>query len=67
MEDRGLDTVQKNPEETSESHDNAAIFDALHQQASQTDPDLALIVDAWPKPSDAIKTQLVALIRKAKR
>jgi len=53
------------PEENAHSENCAAAGAAVGSENTPIDPDLAAVVDAWPKLPEAIRAGILAMIRAA--
>lgn len=61
----GNRTHAENAGETREAGQSGAECGALGAQNAPLDPDLAAVVDAWPKLPEAIKAGILAMVKAA--
>ena len=63
MEAAGIELPQRNTAETSFSHQGGAECGALDADLGHVTGDLMLVVKAWPKLTDAMRENILAMIQ----
>lgn len=58
-------TIEENPEKTNNSLQGAAFGAAVHHDSGASDPELAVVANAWPYLDDADKRRILAVVRQA--
>jgi len=65
MEDRGIELPLKSSGKTWVSDQSGAECGAVVARKADSDPGLAAVVEAWPKLPEAIRADILAMIRAA--
>ncbi|HEX5102184.1 MAG TPA: hypothetical protein VFV87_00125 [Pirellulaceae bacterium] len=67
MEAAGIEHCPKSSANSGDGGQSGAECGALGTQNAPLDPDLAAVVDAWPKLPEAIKAGILAMVTAARR
>ena len=62
----GLEHIAKTPEKTVVSHSGGAESGAVVDEIEPIEPDLQLIIEAWPQLPDDLRKAILAIVEAAK-
>ena len=65
MEDRGIELPTKSSGKTWFADQSGVISDVVLARKADSDPGLAAVVDAWPELPEAVRADILAMIRAA--
>ncbi len=67
MGDTGLEHTANSTQKTALSEIGAAKSGAVDARNGPIDPDLALVINAWPMLSEASKVEVIAIVKAVER